>query len=110
MLAPLTPHGPVVRGEGWSENESAALTALGVWRLDEGEVAAAAAAHKKFGTYVRPASAAGRANPKCNYYIFLCSSPSSRLCLNPLICSTFHLRDTRDKRDTLTQEILCYKY
>jgi len=58
-LAPLTPHGPVVRGEGWSENMCAALHSLGVQRLHEGEVADAAIAHRQLGTYVRPASAAG---------------------------------------------------
>ena len=32
-LAPLTPHGAVVRGEGWSESASRALEALSVRRL-----------------------------------------------------------------------------
>ena len=59
-LAPLVPHGPIVRGEGWTEPAADALAAMGVRRLrGEGVVAAAIVAHPLVATYVRPASAAG---------------------------------------------------
>ena len=59
-LAPLTPHGAVVRGEGWSESASRALEALGVRRLAaEDPAGVAAAAHPLSPRYARPATAAG---------------------------------------------------
>ena len=58
-LAPLIPHGPVVRGEGWTENTRDALLAMRVQSLDEGDVSGAIVSHPKIGDYVRPATAAG---------------------------------------------------
>ena len=59
-LARLEPRGPIVRGEGWSENACEALDGLGVARLDTMcEVAAAAAAHPALGSYVALASGSG---------------------------------------------------
>ena len=57
--APLIPHGPVVRGEGWTENTRDALLAMRVQSLDEGDVSGAIVSHPKIGDYVRPATAAG---------------------------------------------------
>jgi len=58
-LAPLIPHGPVVRGEGWTENTRDALLAMRVQSLDENEVSQAIVSHPRVGDYVRPATAAG---------------------------------------------------
>ena len=59
-LAPLTPHGAVVRGEGWSESASRALEALGVRRLAAEDPAGVAAAARPLSPrYARPATAAG---------------------------------------------------
>ena len=44
-LAPLTPHGALVRGEGWSEHAASAVRALGVSRLHECAAASVAATH-----------------------------------------------------------------
>ena len=57
--APLAPHGPVVRGEGWSESCEFALQALGVTVLHECPVTAIAATHRTIDLYARPASGAG---------------------------------------------------
>ena len=58
-LAPLIPHGPVVRGEGWTENTRDALLAMRVQSLDENEVSQAIVSHPRVGDYVRPATASG---------------------------------------------------
>ena len=58
-LATLTPHGPLVRGEGWTDSGRDALDALGVSQLAEGEVSDAATTHPAIAAYVRPASASG---------------------------------------------------
>ena len=58
-VAPLTPHGALVRGEGWSEHAASAVRALGVSRLHECAAASVAATHKSISLYARPASAAG---------------------------------------------------
>ena len=58
-LAPLIPHGPVVLGEGWTENTRDALLAMRVQSLDENEVSQAIVSHPRVGDYVRPATAAG---------------------------------------------------
>jgi sacsin len=58
-LAPLTPHGALVRGEGFSEHASAAVAALGVAKLHECAAVSVAATHLNIGLYARPASAAG---------------------------------------------------
>ena len=58
-LAPLTPHGALVRGEGFSEHASAAVAALGVAKLHECAAVSVAATHLNICLYARPASAAG---------------------------------------------------
>ena len=58
-LAPLTPHGALVRGEGWSEHAASAVRALGVSRLHECAAASVAATHTSISLYARAASAAG---------------------------------------------------
>jgi len=58
-LAPLTPHGALVRGEGWSEHAASAIRALGVSRLHECAAASVAATHTSISLYARAASAAG---------------------------------------------------
>lgn len=58
-LAPLTPHGALVRGEGWSEHAASAIRALGVSRLHECAASSVAATHTSISLYARAASAAG---------------------------------------------------
>ena len=58
-LAPLTPHGPLVRGEGWSESCEVSLSALGVTVLHECQATTIAATHTSIDLYARPASGAG---------------------------------------------------
>ena len=58
-LAPLTPHGALVRGEGWSEHAASAVRALGVSRLHECAATSVAVTHTSISLYARAASAAG---------------------------------------------------